>query len=537
MSSEEEQKEQRHYCTASETKVLQQYIEKFFSFPERSDERTQVVTEVTSLLSEINDRWTRRSVRLWFNNNRKQRKVDPMLHLQTNNNDSIEASFPKPPIEQGMYHNIGSSHIMHMSAGNSPAPAIDTLSPFKKRIPRPMSVTSSPKIPRAPSPGVQLDNHLLHLLNLSEYSCPDDQKMVEEEITSFLIKSYNDEWVKQIGENDNAIVFHPAMPSATKSPQYAVKRDNYYEVENKKYDEIIECAVADVDGIPAIVAYDIIKQSHILYFGNHEIDLKCSSSVNGIVYDGDTQSFYICYPKTVKKVSTSDFSDKVFGHRFPACRSSVIASSDGYLLHGSGNTITTISKDEVSGDFSNITNTIATDLHNITCMSATSNFAHVASRDHHSFYMYDLTRQLVSIFSGCFGGINCIDSEHPYSVTGSDDFIARVFDTRVNQSVIELKRHTNNLSLVRKFDNIVITGGHDNNVRLWDLRMTRVTFDIKIGAGVPISAYYDSTKKELAVVTGEKCGTSALGFDLMRYDTQIDHTNNGQNLYVRYSLD
>ena len=63
--------DKRYFPTAIEQFILIQNMDKYFSFPERSPERTKVAEDVASLLRTISGHWSYRSVRLWFNNNRK----------------------------------------------------------------------------------------------------------------------------------------------------------------------------------------------------------------------------------------------------------------------------------------------------------------------------------------------------------------------------------------------------------------------------------------------------------------------------------
>jgi hypothetical protein len=54
-----------------EQSVLTSHMEKYFEAPDRSEERCAIVREVLDALQARDRNWTPRSVRLWFNNNRK----------------------------------------------------------------------------------------------------------------------------------------------------------------------------------------------------------------------------------------------------------------------------------------------------------------------------------------------------------------------------------------------------------------------------------------------------------------------------------
>jgi hypothetical protein len=54
-----------------EQSVLVAHIRRFFAAPDRSTARSDIVREVQALLNVHNREWTSRTIRLWFNNNRK----------------------------------------------------------------------------------------------------------------------------------------------------------------------------------------------------------------------------------------------------------------------------------------------------------------------------------------------------------------------------------------------------------------------------------------------------------------------------------
>jgi hypothetical protein len=62
----------RTATTSFEQKVFGNYIHRFFAAGERSVERGQIVKAVIEELGPCARKWTDRSVRLWFNNNRKR---------------------------------------------------------------------------------------------------------------------------------------------------------------------------------------------------------------------------------------------------------------------------------------------------------------------------------------------------------------------------------------------------------------------------------------------------------------------------------
>lgn len=68
---EDDGKDGRYFPSDSEMPILIHYLQIYFSHPERSIQRSQVVQNVASILSPTNKHWNHRTIRLWFNNNKR----------------------------------------------------------------------------------------------------------------------------------------------------------------------------------------------------------------------------------------------------------------------------------------------------------------------------------------------------------------------------------------------------------------------------------------------------------------------------------
>lgn len=79
MEQPEAPRKHRTATTAYEQSILVSYIRKFFEFPDRSEERSQLVQEVMVKLNSSARQWTPRAIRLWFNNNRKHYLQDEVF--------------------------------------------------------------------------------------------------------------------------------------------------------------------------------------------------------------------------------------------------------------------------------------------------------------------------------------------------------------------------------------------------------------------------------------------------------------------------
>lgn len=83
--------DRRYFPTAMEQFILIQNMGKYFSFPERTPDRTRIAEEVASLLRTISGHWTYKSVRLWFNNN-KNSSFCQNVNIPKNQNSPIKVS-------------------------------------------------------------------------------------------------------------------------------------------------------------------------------------------------------------------------------------------------------------------------------------------------------------------------------------------------------------------------------------------------------------------------------------------------------------
>jgi hypothetical protein len=70
MPSDRGIKNGRYFLSALERSILVQTIEEYFQLPWLSQGRSGFLGAVARSLAEINPRWTKRAVRIWFNNNK-----------------------------------------------------------------------------------------------------------------------------------------------------------------------------------------------------------------------------------------------------------------------------------------------------------------------------------------------------------------------------------------------------------------------------------------------------------------------------------
>ena len=95
-AQDDDSKDGRYFPSDSEMPILIHYLQIYFSHPERSIQRSQVVQNVVSILSPTNKHWNHRTIRLWFNNNKRvfYRPASPQqLPEQSQISSSVPTSF------------------------------------------------------------------------------------------------------------------------------------------------------------------------------------------------------------------------------------------------------------------------------------------------------------------------------------------------------------------------------------------------------------------------------------------------------------
>ena len=70
MKSNKDISNARYYANAAEQQILVQGLQRYFSLPERSQNRNKITKEVSQFLQCFSPHWSHRAVRLWFNNNK-----------------------------------------------------------------------------------------------------------------------------------------------------------------------------------------------------------------------------------------------------------------------------------------------------------------------------------------------------------------------------------------------------------------------------------------------------------------------------------
>lgn len=88
----------RYYANPSEQQILIQGLQRYFSLPERSQNRNKIAKEVSQFLRCFSSHWTHRAVRLWFNNNKHAYFTPPNSGDPNSNYINNNQPIPHPNI-------------------------------------------------------------------------------------------------------------------------------------------------------------------------------------------------------------------------------------------------------------------------------------------------------------------------------------------------------------------------------------------------------------------------------------------------------
>lgn len=87
----------RYYANPIEQQILVQGLQRYFSLPERSQNRNKIAKEISTYLRRFSPHWSHRAVRLWFNNNKHT--------YFGNSNEGIAGTIMNPNLNPNMNMN------------------------------------------------------------------------------------------------------------------------------------------------------------------------------------------------------------------------------------------------------------------------------------------------------------------------------------------------------------------------------------------------------------------------------------------------
>ena len=503
MHSDEEVKDGRYFPSPQEQAILTQQIDKYFQLPERSEERSLCVQQVTAQLANINPRWTNRSVRLWFNNNKrtclKQNSVqfDPSQVRAAPL--TVEQMPPKkrPPRSASVGANLGGFGYVGQPQTALPTDMyyVDRFRPIFERL-----------------QGEQTE---------------EKKKEIESDLNELLIECENRAWAENIGamQANRQLTVQGGMGEKVRKVLANPPEAHEY--------ASIDCATF-VNGSPVV-----ISESR-LFVGNAETEVEFDFPPAAVSFDRYTNSLFVVSGTSMFPVK---FAEKEVGPGVDlGCgillRSTVATWPDAIAVGAKSNLVM------MGRDGSSAPVMYESGLRAVTSLAPIGPMMAVASRNHHAVHIVDHQGKVVHRCLGHGAGVTCLSSANDRTLlSGSADKTARLWDIHTSIPAVQLQRHRCPLTVVYDYwhqgREYVVTGSEDHLVRLWDLRMPMdLLLETDVGsdrcrAGVPIAVELgESTIGEpdvLMVITKEKDTTTSEG---LRNKDAILETN--PNRAVRF---
>lgn len=530
MHSDEELKDGRYFPSPKEQAILTQTIDKYFKLPERSEQRSIVVQNVTAKLSEINSRWNHRAVRLWFNNNKRT---------------CMKTSVQFDPMQ------IHGSDL-----------AADRMPP-KKRPPRSSSVGSYVQRPLSPPADINISNKLASVFTAvsQQRQSLDEKKAIETNLTNVLIEISNKLWNDHIAPIDhlNSITSPDALSCSSET-----KSSSNFEIPQTKIIQNYNSVETGIlfEGKPAVIDFISSEQVRSLTLNQESnpeptlFQTPLPFQASSMIYDPTLSSFFVTSGSNIYSISSEngETSENLLTPGVPPMlRSSLCFLEDGALVLGSRRLVHIWSRDQINqinnGDVGSKENNssgyfVSGLPSSITSIAPVNSMIAACSNNHHAIYLLTPDGRNDRTFIGHGSGVTCLysnDCKESIFISGSVDFTARVWDCRVPAGpIFQLQRHHAPLSVVSIYKDassyLAFSGGEDHVVKIWDLREKKVLNEVYVGMGIPIDIDYDAKSKSMMVLTKEKCGTAADGFLISQPDESGKFIEKSFNLCIHYNF-
>lgn len=504
--------ESRYFPGDIEKNILDATVQAYFNSPERSEERQQIVQSCVQELIKYNRRWDNRKVRLWFNNNRKG------------------------PIRAASIDNLNiapASNIVITPQSIPPKKRMASKS-TAKILSSPVSRCASPN-----SPSAHTDHLAIIATDTQELLTEDEQRMKESNQTK-VIQAFKDrKWVEDIApqtsipkicaiqtlpqqlspysnaplvQTSDFGMVHPSFnmpPNMYQQLQEFYKGPSYFE--NVEYG-FIECGIAKAETAPAIVEYT--KDTHILHYENKELQIESNYPVTSIIYNREARSFFLAYNKYVSQISAVDGSlMRTLDTNGQQMRESSLCMHLNSLFLANKDKIYFFLHDDTNAKF------IPSPFKRTTNLLSVGNNLIIASRSSPGIISLDETGKISRRFIGCQSGVTSLAYlDNNCFLSGSADYVVRLWDVRTSFPTMELDRHLGSVTAISSDGKFFIaSAGEDRRLRTWDIRSNIAVFEADTGMGVPIdislslhTGYINIITKGQGISNADGLGSSRL---------------------------
>ena len=560
---EDDSKEGRYFPNETELQILVNYLRVYFSHPERSPQRSQVVQQVVSLLSNSNKHWSHRTVRLWFNNNKKvyyhpsNSTNGNQLTDQKEIGSTIAAIAPpyQPPKKTIPHIPPRSLSVVQFPPRFDSQPRFVTDNQATTMIPlqphqllqqqqQPIKVTttriqqqpqthahvsfiSHPTItsPAASSVSTVSSNSPFAnnlMLEKEKIMMEKDKLAVSQEveqrlsakITAMQEQLYEELVSAQSQQHRNLI---RDISSLTPNNAYLTPKvpKEVIPISNV---ELIE-ASSIVGPQAALVAYLEGSEDQYLCFNGRTVPVGVLSPVTSMAFSEAHNQFFLQSDGVIKSFSADTLEPSLSFNSPRKSIHSAMTFLNGSLILACGSSILTWSKDSLNTNDPQFKTCLTSYLKKITSITTVANFIVVASNNHHTPHIFADNGTIVARPIGHVAGVTALGRyDDSCFLTGSADQSTKLWDIRTNTPVLTMLRHKGIVTAVSGIDGLVLSGGTDGIVRGWDLRNNTHIFSANIGTSAPLEIgvpYADVNGASLTVVTSEIVSDSYL--DLQKY--------------------
>ena len=289
-TNEEENKDGRYFPSDSEMQILIHYLQIYFSHPERSIQRSQVVQTVVGILSATNKHWSHRTVRLWFNNNKRV-----FLRPSSPSSSSSSSSSQSP----NQTSSQSSSQETNNENNSTFSPQLKFFIPTRSlsvaQLPTKLEQERQPIVspqyapPQTQQPkrgtlalqfSIENENILQNPNHLYQSQCES-----EANITNKIISLQDKKWEQLVGVQQS----RTSLIDLTSVPPYEPQENDNSQRQPKLAEcisfDLIETSSISTTGESILVSYDNETGSQRLHFHERYCEVGLLSPVSSMVYN------------------------------------------------------------------------------------------------------------------------------------------------------------------------------------------------------------------------------------------------------------
>jgi len=511
VNPEDESRDGRYFPNEGEISVLSHYVKIYFSHPERSDKRSQVVQEVVSKLSTSNTHWNSRNVRLWFNNNKRI----AFGTMGSNSTNEIEQQTSPPQFPGITIKRISPNRSISMMclvpSLEHNQTQIDKLGKRTNSFGNNMiSVSKNHKAK---------ENTIAYQLSYEKQCLSQD--LYSSEKTNQSIQRISDAIVNNYKSQTDYLNF-----SINRSSSIVIPQDfpYFYEPLNHSEFDLIETSCSVDGSTPAAIVF--ANGTSALWLDNKVSPMRFSYPVSSIAYDKAQNLIWI---HSFCSINSFSLNDNSFIHSLTIgsfrSQNSVMMFHNDFLYFASGSTIICWSPEDLheASDSLHFTRGVSTLLSGISSITSVSDVIVFASTEHYVPHVLSQNGSIVSRPMGHSGGVTSLGSfDENCFISGSQDQTARLWDIRYSSSSMNLIGHKGIITSVNSYKDLVFTGGTDGIVNVWDVRQQMVLKSFKTGLLPPQTITFNEKTNEICIVTSQN--TYDTFSDLEKYG-ETEHTN------------